>query len=234
MSKSIFKFKQFSLSQQKSAMKIGTDGVLLGAWSSAQNPKSILDVGSGTGLIGLMLAQRFKEAEITGIDNDPDAFEETKFNYANSPFSERCSVVFSSLQNFETTKKFDLIVSNPPFFIPTHSDGSSRSRARQQSELNFEDLIEGCHQLMNINSRCAFIIPFEGEKKLTEIAENFSLYPEKICRVKGNQTAKYKRSLIQFSAEKSEIKSEELIIEISRNIYTPDYIYLTKDFYLKM
>lgn len=234
MSQSVFKFKRFSIRQSQAAMKVGTDGVLLGAWTTAENPKRILDIGSGTGLIGLLLAQRFPYAEITGIEIDKNAWMETEFNFAESPFSNRCKAVYSSLQNFKTDEKFDLIVSNPPFFKLTHSENSSRNIARQQLSLNFEDLLNYSEKLLHAKGNCAFILPFEAEEKFTHIAESVDLFPTKITRVKGNESAEYKRSLLLFSREKSTVFRNDLIVETARNVYTDDYIQLTKEFYLKM
>lgn len=215
-------------------MKIGTDGVLLGAWSTTENPLKILDIGTGTGLILLMLAQRFPDAEVIGIEIDGNAFSETQFNIAESKFKDRCSVIPSSLQKFQTEEKFDLIVSNPPFFELTHKENSSRNTARQQSDLNFEELIFHAEKLLGSNGKFAVIIPYESENHFINLAEKLNLFPEKITRIKGNENARFKRSLLLFSRTQVTVNTDELTIEISRNNYSEDYISLTKDFYLKM
>lgn len=215
-------------------MKIGTDGVLLGAWATAENPQKILDIGIGTGLILLMLAQRFPKAQLTGIEIDKNAFEESKFNIYQSKFQNRCEVFHSSLQEFNSVEKFDLIVSNPPFFDWTHKEDSSRNTARQHADLNFEELIFHAKKLLSSNGKMAVIIPFESENEFIQLASNFNLFPNKIMRVKGNENTPIKRSLLLFSRDNSKVETDELIIEISRNVYTEDYISLTKDFYLKM
>jgi len=234
MSKAVFRFKEFSVKQEKSAMKIGTDGVLLGSWAEAENPENILDIGTGTGLISLMLAQRFPNAQITAIEIDKDSFEEAKFNFEESPFNARISAVHSSLQHFISKEKFDLIVSNPPFFELTHKENSSRNTARQQAELSFPELISHSAELLSDNGKLAVIIPIESKNHFIEIATQKGLFPEKITDVKGNEATSFKRSLLLFSKKESKISTQELTIEISRNIYTPEYISLTKDFYLKM
>jgi len=234
MSKTTFRFKQFSVVQEKSAMKVGTDGVLLGAWANAENPQKILDIGTGTGLILLMLAQRFPESELTGIEIDENAFEEAKFNISESIFKERCKVVHASLQEFNSEEKFDLIISNPPFFELTHKENSSRNKARQQSDLTFKELIFHSEKLLSENGKFAVIIPFESEIYIINLASESNLFPQKITRVKGNENADFKRSLICFSRKNSQPEIDELIIEISRNVYTENYISLTRDFYLKM
>ena len=215
-------------------MKVGTDGVLLGAWAIAENPKKILDIGTGTGLILLMLAQRFPQAKLTGIEIDENAFEEAKFNVSESIFKERCKVVHSSLQEFNPEDKFDLILSNPPFFELTHQENSSRNKARQQSDLTFKELIFHSEKLLSENGKFAVIIPFESEAYFVELASELNLFPQKITRIKGNENADFKRSLICFSRTNSNLETDELTIEISRNVYTENYISLTRDFYLKM
>lgn len=234
MSKSVFKFKQFSVVQEKSAMKVGTDGVLLGAWVNSENPKKILDIGSGTGLVGLMLAQRFPKAQIYAIEIEQFAFEECQFNFKNSPFADRCQVFFSSLQSYTTEEKFDLIVSNPPFFELTHKRESTRNLARQQKNLSFEELLFHTEKLMEPNADAAFIVPYLSEELFLKIAEDLGLFLKSITRVKGNKNAEFKRSLILLQKERCKVNTDELIIEIDRNVYTDQYIDLTKDFYLKM
>lgn len=215
-------------------MKIGTDGVLIGAWAHTENPGKILDIGTGTGLIALILAQRFSDAQLTGIEIDKNAFEEAQFNVSESKFSKRISIKYTSLQNFVTHEKFDLIVSNPPFFELTHKETSARNKARQQSDLTFEELIHYTEKLLTPDGKLAIIIPFESETYFTNLASKSNLFPEKITHVKGNENAPFKRSLLLFSRTKSAVQTNELIIEIFRNVYTKEYISLTKDFYLKM
>jgi len=234
MKKHLFRFKQFSLVQEKSAMKIGTDGVLLGAWADFENPKMILDIGAGTGLISLMLAQRFSESKIIGIEIDNEAAQEAQMNVENSPFHQRCTIVNYSLQIFETDLKFDLIVSNPPFFESNPKETSSRITARQQTQLSFEELIYFSEKFLSENGICTFVIPFDLHRKLIEISAKSHLFPTKIIHVKGNENAPFKRTLIAFSRRIQVYELGELIIEKERHIYTDDYVNLTQDFYLKM
>lgn len=215
-------------------MKIGTDGVLLGAWASHDNPQQVLDVGAGTGLIGLMLAQRFPQVSVTGIEIDQNAAKEALFNVKNSPFNHRCTILNSSFQSFETTKKYDLIVSNPPFFETSLQEISTRVLARQQVQLTFEELLQNSEKHLAKNGVCAYIIPYDSHPKFIEIAEKFQLFPTQILHVKGNEKAPFKRSLMAFSKEISGYIIDELVIEKERHVYTDSYIDLTKDFYLKM
>ena len=215
-------------------MKVGTDGVLLGAWVSVRQPKRILDIGAGTGLISLMVAQRFPEADITGIEPDEPSFSEAKSNVSESAFRSRISILNKRLQNFQSDQKFDLILSNPPFFEWTHLENSSRNKARQQNDLTFEELIFHTANLLAPDGHFAVILPYQAEKTFLEWAKNQKLYPVKITQVKGNDSAPFKRSLILLSFEQFQAEIDALTVEISRNVYTQEYINLTRDFYLKM
>lgn len=234
MSKTVFRFKQFEISQEKSAMKIGTDGVLLGAWANAENSKSILDIGTGTGLISLMLAQRFPYAKISGLEIDENAANEAKFNFEQSPFANRLHLIHSSIQEYKAEKKFDCIVSNPPFFDRTHLENSARNTARQQSDLTLFELLQHTDRLLSETGKSMFILPFDKENEFIDSAKKLNLFPSKITHIRGHKNADIKRSLIEFSRNHSEIEMNEIIIEIERKVYTEDYINLTKEFYLKM
>ena len=230
-----FRFKQFEIFQDNTAMKVGTDGVLLGAWSTLYNGNRILDIGTGTGLISLMLAQRFSSAEIDAIELDKDAFDQATENFLNSKFSDRINVYHTALQDFDDQVKYDLIVSNPPFFIVNDRvDMDARKQARQQETLTFEDLLLKTSELLKQEGKAVFIIPFDLENHFITIAKNEKLFPTKILNIKGNDSASFKRSIIELSFDEIEIIKSELIIEIDRHQYTEDYINLTKEFYLKM
>lgn len=235
MSELVFRFKQFSVRHRDSAMKVGVDGVLLGAWAEIETPFNILDIGTGTGLIALMMAQRFPNAKITGIEIEKAAYEEARYNFEQSDFSERCNAVHSSVQVFKPIQKYDLIICNPPYFEANHLHDSARGTARQQTELNFNTLLTKTKRLLTPLGRAGFIIPYPAEQNFLEIAKKHLLYPEKITRVKGNPKTTFKRSLLLFSNQKAtNLIEDELIIELSRNNYSEAYINLTKPFYLKM
>ena len=230
-----FRFKQFEIYQDKTAMKVGTDGVLLGAWSNLQSGNKILDIGTGTGLIALMLAQRFPESYITAIELDDDAFHQAIENFTNSKFSNQICGVNSSLQSFSSDQKFDLIVSNPPFFILNDRvDFDARKQARQQETLTFEDLLFHTANLLTTQGTACFIIPYDLEDNFIALAAQHNLYPNEIVHVKGNINSLIKRSLINLSFTEKDKSISELIIEVERHQYTNAYINLTKDFYLKM
>lgn len=235
----MFQFKQFSVEQDRTAMKIGTDGVLLGAWTPIENnPYSILDVGTGTGIIALMLAQRSSAEQIDALEIDEDAYEQATDNFENSPWNDRLFCFHAALDEFieEPEEEYDLIVSNPPFYSEDYkTSNEQRDLARFQDAMPFEDLIEAADLLLSENGILSVIIPFKEEEKFLALAEEFELFPIKITRVKGTPTAEIKRSLLAFSRKSLlNFPIDELVIETARHIYTSEYISLTKDFYLKM
>lgn len=235
----MFTFKQFSVEQDRCAMKIGTDGVLLGAWApTTNNPFSVLDIGSGTGIVALMLAQRTNAEQIDALEIDEAAYEQAVDNFENSPWSDRLFCFHAGLDEFieEPEDEYDLIISNPPFYSEDFkSDNEQRDLARFQDAMPFEDLIEAADLLLSENGIFAVIIPFKEEEKLQAIAHEFELYPFKITHVKGTPTTEIKRSLLAFSRNKTtDYQVDVLTIENARHVYTPEYIALTKNFYLKM
>jgi tRNA1Val (adenine37-N6)-methyltransferase len=220
-------------------MKIGTDGVLLGAWTPiTNNPISILDIGTGTGIIALMLAQRSNAEQIDALEIDEEAYEQAVDNFENSPWSNRLFCFHAGLDEFidEPEDEYDLIVSNPPFYTDDYkSDNEQRDLARFTDAMPFEDLIEAADLLLSENGIFAVIIPFKEEENFLNIAATYELFPFKITHVKGTPTTEIKRSLLAFSRNESVIfPIDELIIETARHIYTPEYIALTKEFYQKM
>ena len=233
-----FRFKQFSVNQDKCAMKIGTDSVLLGAWTSLENnPNSILDIGSGTGILALMLAQRSNAQLIDSMEIDDLAFEQCVENFENSPWPDRLFCYHASLQEFteEMDETYDLIISNPPFYREDFkSKNEKRYIARFQNALPFELLLSCAEKLLSENGILSVIIPFKEEEYFIDLASHVNLFPKRILHVKGNPSSKIVRSLIEFSLVNSDVKTEEIVIETSRHQYTKEYINLTKDFYLKM
>lgn len=238
MSKKPFKFKEFSIKQDRCAMKIGTDAVLLGAWTSIKHqPFSILDIGSGTGVLSLMLAQRSHAEVIDALEIDENAYEQCVENFENSSWSDRLFCYHASLEEFveEIEDKYDLIISNPPFYSEDYkTDNNQRDLARFADAMPFNHLIESASKLLSENGLFSVIIPFKEEETFIALASKVNLFPNRILQVKGSPTSEIKRSLIEFSFKKSNPIQEELIIETSRHQYTTSYINLTKDFYLKM
>lgn len=233
-----FRFKEFTVNQDRCAMKIGTDGVLLGAWVSVENnPSSILDIGAGTGLIALMLAQRSNADTIDAIEIDADAYEQCVDNFEASPWGDRLFCYHAGLDEMvdEIEEQYDLIVSNPPFYREDVSSGnSSRDTARQNSSLPFDELVTSISKLLSPAGIFSVVIPFKEERKFLELAHDYGLYPTRILHVKGNSTSKTKRSLLEFSFTKVNPTIKELYIEIKRHEYTLEYKALTNAFYLKM
>lgn len=233
-----FKFKQFTICQDKTAMKVGTDGVLLGAWVQLnQDVSSILDIGTGTGLIALQLAQRSDTETIDALEIEPQAFEQAVENFEQSVWGDRLYAYHTSLQKFakEIDEHYDLIVSNPPYYQENHQiENKERALARHHTTLTYDELLSGTAKLLSKNGQCAFIIPFKDELYFLELALKNDLYPLRITRVKGHEATATKRSLLQFSFTKTQTVIDELIIETSRHHYTEAYKNLVKDFYLKM
>ena len=233
-----FKFKQFTVNQNRCAMKIGTDGVLLGAWTSVENnPFSVLDIGSGTGVLSLMIAQRSNAQTIEAIEIDDDAFEQCANNFENSPWAVRLYCFHASLLEYveAVTDKFDLIICNPPFYSEDYkTDNTARDVARFNDAMPFEHLMYAVANLLADNGIFSIVIPFKEESKIIELAAMIGLVPNRILHVKGNPDTEIKRSLLEFSFDETKTQTSELIIETARHQYTEDYINLTKDFYLKM
>ncbi|MDP5097209.1 MAG: methyltransferase [Flavobacterium sp.] len=234
----MFKFKQFSVNQDRCAMKIGTDGVLLGAWTPLiNNPYNVLDIGAGTGILSLMLAQRSNAEQIDAIEIDEDAYEQCVENFEASPWGDKLFCFHAGLDEFvnEPEDEYDLIISNPPFYTDDYkSDNSSRDLARFEDALPFEELIEAAALLLSDNGIFSVIIPFKEEERFVSLCKELDLFPLKITRMKGTPTSEIKRSLLAFCRMEQTPLIDELVIEISRHNYTPEYIKLTKEFYLKM
>jgi tRNA1Val (adenine37-N6)-methyltransferase len=236
-----FKFKEFKIHQNKTAMKVGTDGVLLGAWSSIKNyPDTILDIGSGTGIISLMLAQRADAMTIDAVEVDENAYEQTVENFEQSDWSDRLYCYNATFQEFadeiaEENETYDLIVSNPPFYNDEfETEDIARNKSRFTSAMSFEELVSGVVKILSSDGTFAVIIPFKEEENFISIAKKKHLFLNRVCWVQGNPTSAIKRSLMEFSFHLSKVKEEHLIIEFERHLYTKEYINLTKNFYLKM
>ncbi|MEI8271902.1 MAG: methyltransferase [Paludibacter sp.] len=237
MSNSHFSFKQFTVYHDKCAMKVGIDGVLIGAWTPIESALKILDVGTGTGLIALMLAQR-SEAEVTGIDLDKQAVLQAKENTIKSPWSNRVRMVQNSLQEFasDTTERFDLIVSNPPYFVnSTKTPLENRTAARHTDLLTHEELIVNALKLLSPVGRICLILPVIEGQKCIEFAETKNLFCSQQVNVYPKPSVETKRLLLEFSLIKTKCKVTELTIESEiRHQYSNEFSLLAKDFYLKL
>lgn len=237
MSNTHFNFKQFSVQQDLCSMKVGTDGVLLGAWTNTDNANHILDIGTGTGLIALMLAQR-SNANITALDAEANACEQAKINFDASPWTNRLQLVHSKIQDFHSDQLFDLVVSNPPYFSGYYSsENLSRDIARSADVLlPYEELVSSAKKLLMTNGRLTLILPADQQEKIITIANQNELALSRLTFVKTKNTKEAKRILLEFVNASSEVKEiiNELIIQSEDNgrVYTQEYIDLTKDFYL--
>lgn len=237
MSNSFFRFKQFTVFHDQCAMKVGTDGVLLGAWTDINNTESLLDVGTGSGLIALMLAQKNNLSKIHAIDIDKDAIKQAKENISNSPYSSRITCERISLEEYvkESESKFDLIVSNPPFFDNSlKSPNRQRTLARHTDSLPVNDLICQSSLLLSDNGRLSIIYPYEYKKDITLLAKKNNLHISRITNVYPTPKSEPKRILIELSRKQSDVKEENIIIEKERHIYSDEFTALAKDFYLKL
>ncbi len=235
----MFQFKQFTVKQDRCAMKVGTDGVLLGAWCPIDNhPYSVLDIGSGTGILSLMLAQRSNAEQIDAIEIDENAYEQCVENFESSPWGDRLFCFHAGLDEFvdEPEEQYDIIISNPPFYSEDYkTKNEQRDWARFQDAMPFEDLVEAAELLLSENGIFAVIIPHKEEERFISLCADVDLFPVKVTRVKGTHTTPIIRSLLAFKRyELSVLTADELIIETARHQYTEAYIALTKDFYLKL
>ncbi|SEL61517.1 tRNA1Val (adenine37-N6)-methyltransferase [Aquimarina amphilecti] len=233
-----FRFKQFTVHQDRCAMKIGTDAVLLGSWVPLSDEiSSILDIGTGTGVLALMMAQRSYAEVIDALEIDADAYEQAVENFEASDWGDRLFCYHASFQEFfqEIEDKYDLLISNPPFYTDTYkTEDSTRDMARFEDALPFEHLFVGVSNLLSRKGKFAVVLPFKEEDNAIEIARRTGLFPEKITRVQGNPSSEIKRSLLLFGFDEVDVQKDELVIETDRHQYTSSYIDLTQDFYLKM
>lgn len=219
-------------------MKIGTDGVLLGAWTSVQDAYSILDIGAGTGILALMLAQRSNAEQIDALEIDEDAYEQCVENFENSSWADRLFCYHAALDEFTEEmedEKYDLIISNPPFYTEDYKSGdTARNMARFAESLPFEELIKFASELLSDEGSFAVIIPYSEEKYFLKLSEKVNLFPNRITRVRGTESTPLKRSLLQLSFSEKPFSSNELILEVSRHKYTRDYQKMVAPFYLKL
>ncbi len=231
----IFRFKQFSVVNDKTAMKVGTDGVLLGAWCDVNDATRVLDVGTGCGVIAMMIAQRQPLARVYAIDIDGPSVDEASFNFSQSPWRNRLEAVVADFNCFGSLEKFDLIVSNPPFFtngiLPPDDQ---RNQARHTTTLNFSQLIGNASRMLTPAGILALITPADVEDEIRRLAVENGLWVRRFTSVIPVEGAAPKRILWELSHSEAPCQSGTLVIADSNHNYTHDYIALTRDFYLKM
>ena len=231
--KNIFRFKQFEVDQSNCAMKINTDGVLLGAMVQHENPKQILDVGTGTGVIALMLAQRFPEAQVSAVEIDEQASATAGRNFQNSVFSKRLTNSNISIEQFNNLEKFDLIVTNPPFFVNDYKNAEPKKEmARHASSTFFGELIKKVHELLSEEGCFWFVLPIKQTEEVVRRGEELSLFVQKVIRLHSDISKPEFRRIVCLGRKKKDLVEEDFMIYESEKKYTKAYELLLKDFFL--
>jgi len=221
--KDMFQFKQFTIEQELCAMKVGTDGVLLGAW--AKGGPRILDIGTGTGIIALMMAQRYPEAQVTAIDIDEGAVRQAEQNVSQSPFLGRISVLQQAVQ--EHLGEYESIVSNPPFFIDSlQAPDEQRNMARHTATLSYAELMKAAYRLLADNGEFSVVIPFDYRRRMEDEAVFVGFFPSRVCGVKTTERKPAKRYLLAFRKHPCPCEKSEITIG------DETYNRLTEAFYL--
>jgi tRNA1Val (adenine37-N6)-methyltransferase len=236
MGKNSFQFKQFVVNQEHCAMKVGTDGTLLGAWANAPEGASrILDIGTGTGLIALMMAQRFPDAQIIGIDIDLDATIQARENVAASPFADRIMINREDATKFEDKEGFDAIVSNPPYFVDSLTcPGEQRTMARHAVTLNYQTLMHTANKLLKNDGIISIVIPTENIEDINSVSACEGLFVTRVCKIKTTPNKQPKRQLVEIRKHPvDKIDYREEILEDNPGHRSEWYHNLTKDFYIK-
>jgi tRNA1Val (adenine37-N6)-methyltransferase len=231
----VFRFKQFSVAQQSAAMKVNTDGVLLGAWADVVDARRILDVGAGTGVIALMLAQRNVTANIDAVEIDERSAQQARENAQNSSWRRRITVYGQSFQSFaaQNAARYDLVVSNPPYFTNALLPPSeTRKRTRHTEELPHEELLSGAKKILQPHGALCVVLPFTEGLAFIEQSAAHQLFCTRQTTVYGKTGKAPKRLLLHFSAMPAPIEKDTLVIHCGDGSYTPEYKALTGAFYL--
>jgi tRNA1Val (adenine37-N6)-methyltransferase len=229
-----FRLKEFTVEQSRSAMKVGTDAMILGSWTQVEEAETILDIGTGTGILALLLAQRSEAFTIDAVEIDADAYEEAVTNFENSPWGDRLFCYHTSIQVFaeEIDDKYDLIVCNPPYFLPSEIESyTGRNVARQTHLLNHLTLIKNTVQLLSESGSCAFSLPYESETFFIELAQSQNLFLQRRLRMKDRENSDIVRSFLQFGKTVKSLDDEILILKNTDSTYSSQFIELTIDFY---
>lgn len=233
---SIFRFKQFIVSQSHAAMKVGTDSVLLGSLLEADSPQRILDIGTGTGLLALMMAQRFPSATIDAVEIDADAVKDAVFNFAQSPWSDRLVLYHQPFQDrVPQSELYDLIVSNPPYYEVENQYkilANQRAQARHTQDLSFETLLEGIKTLLSENGCCWMVLPKQESEILIEKAQQKGLYLNKLVSIFPKQSKPCNRVVFMLSKKQQPVHTSDLYIYEETGEYTNEYFRYTEPFLL--
>ncbi len=232
-----FQFKSFTIQQHRCAMKVGTDAILLGAWATAANPAAILDVGTGTGVVALMLAQRFPNAVVEAVEIDKPASCQAAENFAASPWNDRLSVTHAAVQEFPFARRFGLIVCNPPYFHDSlKPDNHARRTARHDGSLSSGELAGAANRLLAPDGRLSVILPADHRDAFVIETGSQGLYCVRQRLVHPTPKHPPKRILLEFSTDSSSpvVEERSMIIELTRHQYSREYIDLAKSFLLRM
>ena len=228
-----FQFKQFSIQQNSAAMKIGTDGILLGAWVKANNKKHGLDIGTGTGVIAIMQCQKNDTINMDAIDISKNAIADAEINFKNCPWKNRLSLGHKDLNKFQPIKKYDFIVSNPPYFKDSlKPENSERTKARHSASLDLIDIFNFCKTYLSKKGTLNLILPHDQANSCKIIAKQFNFHTSRECLVYPKPNKNPHRVLFEFQEENVPFQAEEIIIEDNgRHQYSKYYKKLTRDFY---
>jgi len=229
----IFRFKQFNIKQNPKVFKIGTDGVLLGCLAEVSQAQNILDIGTGTGLLALMCAQKNPQARITALDSEAEAVKTAKENAKASPFASRISVIHTELDNFTSPDFFEYIICNPPYFQKSELLHQKHPMARCQLTLSYDMLLRKSSEMLSENGLAGIIFPFEEEQNVLDLAEKYGLFPQKIVRIAGIRNGKIRRTFLEVSKKRNALIMRDLYIEETPRIWSEEYKKLTSEFYLK-
>lgn len=227
-----FQFKKFTVAQDRCGMKVGTDGVLLGAW--ARGGTHILDIGTGTGLVALMMAQRFAEADVDAVEIDKDAAEQAMENVSSSPFANRIKVIGKALQDFKPTSSYDSIVTNPPFFSNSlHAPDSSRNMARHTVTLSFADILSFAASHLTDDGEISAIIPADYMESFSQEAFTRGMFLTRQYMIKTVERKPAKRCLVAFSKSRQDVFDNAVVVLTNKDGKRSDWHHLlTQDFYL--
>ncbi|UKT62166.1 tRNA1(Val) (adenine(37)-N6)-methyltransferase [Pedobacter mucosus] len=230
---SIFRFKQFEVDQIGCAMKINTDGVLVGAMAQHSSPKNILDIGTGTGVIALMLAQRFPNANVEAVEIDDQAAETARKNFDNSIFADRLTIENIAFEQYDSNKKFDLIVSNPPFFVnDLKSEEIRKGIARHATENFFEMLIKKSNDILNDSGKLWFILPIKQANEVIKFASTYKLELSERIHIHSDLNKPTFRQMICLSRQKENLLERDFYLYESFQNHAQEYKMLLKEFFL--
>ena len=228
-----FRFKKFVIEHDKCAMKVGFDGALLGVWAQHKNPIEILDIGSGSGLISLILRQRFNNANISAIEPNKNAFTQSEINFQNAPFKKKINLFLKDLQSFESENKFDLIISNPPFFTEdTGSDNHDRNQARQEKYLPLKQLLENSKKLLNERGKIYIIYPTWETNRVIHETGSLGLFIRTQTTIFSKKQKPSKRTIFELKKEPCNPIIKEFISGNQDVGFSKEYQELMKDFYI--